>query len=158
MTVTTLDGFDLELAARRAIPTGFPAPDQVPLLALLRATPLTEEQVQEVVRNIAEVAAPADIEDPITRDDIEASISEVTNHDARTGEHRAGWRNWLPRGSRSPTSPDSSRLPPPWRPPCSLACETLASSVRSSAQASSNRLPGLALGTRLSTLLSHFGG
>ena len=67
---------------RAGYPDGVPGPDQVPLLALLRATPLTEEQVQEVVRNIAEVAAPADIEDPITRDDIEASITEVTHHDA----------------------------------------------------------------------------
>ena len=35
-----------------------------------------------VVAASREVAAPADIEEPITRDDIEASISEVTNHDA----------------------------------------------------------------------------
>ena len=81
MTVTTLMASILNWL-RAGYPDGVPGPDQVPLLALLRATPLTEEQVQEVVRNIAEVAAPADIEEPITRDDIEASISEVTNHDA----------------------------------------------------------------------------
>lgn len=33
-------------------PDGVPGPDRVPLLALLRSTPLTEEQIKEVVRNI----------------------------------------------------------------------------------------------------------
>ena len=44
---------------RAGYPEGVPGPDRVPLLALLRATPLTEEQVAEVVRNIAEASAPA---------------------------------------------------------------------------------------------------
>lgn len=67
---------------RAGYPEGVPGTDRVPLLALLRATPLTEEQVAEVVRNIAEAAAPADIDDPIKRDDIAEFIAEVTDHDA----------------------------------------------------------------------------
>lgn len=67
---------------RAGYPEGVPGSDRVPLLALLHATPLTDDQVKEVVRNIAEVAAPADVEDPITRDVIAAFISEVTEHDA----------------------------------------------------------------------------
>jgi hypothetical protein len=67
---------------RAGYPEGVPGTDRVPLLALLRATPLTEEQVAEVVRNIAEASAPADIEDPIERDDIAEFIAEVAHHDA----------------------------------------------------------------------------
>ena len=67
---------------RAGYPEGVPGPDRVPLLALLRAIPLTEEQVAEVVRNIAEASAPADIDDPIERDDIAAFIADVTHHDA----------------------------------------------------------------------------
>ncbi|MDV3127073.1 DUF3349 domain-containing protein [Mycobacterium sp. 21AC1] len=67
---------------RAGYPEGVPGTDRVPLLALLRSTPLTEDQIKEVVGKIAEVAAPADVEDPITRDVIEAFISEVTQHDA----------------------------------------------------------------------------
>src|SRR5262245_28763843 len=37
---------------RAGYPQGVPGPDRVPLLALLRATPLTEDQIKEVVRNI----------------------------------------------------------------------------------------------------------
>lgn len=66
---------------RAGYPDGVPGPDRVPLLALLRTTPLIEDEIQEVVRNIAEAAAPADINDPITRDDIEAFIAEYTQHD-----------------------------------------------------------------------------
>lgn len=67
---------------RAGYPEGVPGTDRVPLLALLRATPLSEEQVAEVVRNIAEASAPADIDDPIERDDIAEFIAEVTDHDA----------------------------------------------------------------------------
>lgn len=80
MTVTSLMASIVNWL-RAGYPDGVPGPDRVPLLALLRSTPLTEEQVQEVVCNIAEAAAPADVEEPITRDDIEESIAEVTNHD-----------------------------------------------------------------------------
>lgn len=67
---------------RAGYPDGVPGPDRVPLLALLRSTPLTEDEIKEIVRNIAEAAAPADIDDPITRDDITAFIAEFTHHDA----------------------------------------------------------------------------
>lgn len=67
---------------RAGYPEGVPGTDRVPLLALLRATPLTEEQVAEVVRNIAEASAPADVDDPIDRDDIATFIADVTDHDA----------------------------------------------------------------------------
>jgi hypothetical protein len=67
---------------RAGYPEGVPGTDRVPLLALLRATPLTEEQVAEVVRNIAEAAAPADVDDPINRDEIAEFIADVTDHDA----------------------------------------------------------------------------
>ncbi|MGW0158019.1 DUF3349 domain-containing protein [Mycobacterium sp. NPDC003323] len=66
---------------RAGYPDGVPGPDRVPLLALLRATPLSEDELREVVRNIAEASAPADIDDPITRDDIETFIAEYTRHD-----------------------------------------------------------------------------
>ena len=67
---------------RAGYPEGVPGPDRVPLLALLRATPLTEDQVAEVVRNIAEASAPADVDNPIERDDIAEFIADVTHHDA----------------------------------------------------------------------------
>jgi hypothetical protein len=67
---------------RAGYPEGVPGTDRVPLLALLRSTPLTEAQVAEIVRNIAEASAPADVDDPIERDDIAEFIAEVTEHDA----------------------------------------------------------------------------
>jgi hypothetical protein len=66
---------------RAGYPEGVPGPDRVPLLALLRQTPLTEGQIKEVIRNIAEAKAPASEADPIDKDEIESFISEVTNHD-----------------------------------------------------------------------------
>jgi hypothetical protein len=67
---------------RAGYPEGVPGPDRVPLLALLRQTPLTEGELKEVIRNITEVKAPASIDDPIDKDEIETFISEVTNYDA----------------------------------------------------------------------------
>ena len=37
---------------RAGYPDGVPGPDRVPLLSLLRSTPLTEDQVKEIVRTI----------------------------------------------------------------------------------------------------------
>ena len=37
---------------RAGYPGGVPGPDRVPLLALLRNTPLSEDEVREVVREI----------------------------------------------------------------------------------------------------------
>ena len=66
---------------RAGYPEGVPGADRVPLLALLRATPLTEEEVRQVVRNLAgDARVTADGE--ITRDEIAEFISEVTHHDA----------------------------------------------------------------------------
>ena len=66
---------------RAGYPEGVPGEDRVPLLALLRATPLTEDQIKEVVRNITATDSAA-LADGIGKDEIEAFISEVTNHDA----------------------------------------------------------------------------
>jgi hypothetical protein len=67
---------------RAGYPEGVPGPDRVPLLALLRATPLTEDQVKEVVRNLTDTDAGALSDGEITRDEIAEFISDVTSHDA----------------------------------------------------------------------------
>ena len=67
---------------RAGYPQGVPGPDRVPLLALLRATPLTEEQVKEVVRQITAADSAALADGTITEDEIEAFIKDVTHHDA----------------------------------------------------------------------------
>jgi Protein of unknown function (DUF3349) len=66
---------------RAGYPEGVPGPDRVPLLALLRRTPLTEDQIKEVVREIAadDSAGKAGV---IDADEIEAFIEDVTHHDA----------------------------------------------------------------------------
>jgi Protein of unknown function (DUF3349) len=84
---------------RGGYPEGVPGPDRVPLLALLRATPLTEDQVKEVVRNITAGDTGATSDSDITRDDIAEFIEDVTNHDAGPENiarvaaklHAAGW-------------------------------------------------------------------
>ncbi len=67
---------------RAGYPEGVPGPDRVPLLALLRATPLTEDQLKEVVRNLTDSGAGASVDGEITRDEIAEFISDVTQHDA----------------------------------------------------------------------------
>jgi Protein of unknown function (DUF3349) len=68
---------------RAGYPEGVPGPDRVPLLALLRSTPLTEEQIKEVVRNIAaEQGSPATVDHAIDRDEIAQFISDMTHYDA----------------------------------------------------------------------------
>ena len=67
---------------RAGYPEGVPGEDRVPLLALLRATPLTEDQIKEVVRHITAPDSTAGADGEITKDEIEAFISEVTHHDA----------------------------------------------------------------------------
>ena len=67
---------------RAGYPEGVPGPDRVPLLSLLRATPLTEEQLKEVIRNITAADSAALADGAIDHDEIEAFISEVTHHDA----------------------------------------------------------------------------
>jgi len=59
-------------------PDGVPGPDRVALLALLRSTPLTDEQVSEVVDAIDE-----EIDgNPVDRDVIADFISDMTHYDA----------------------------------------------------------------------------
>ncbi len=64
-------------------PNGVPGPDRVPLMALLRSTPLTEDQIREVVRHItAKEGSPETIDHPIDRDEIAEFISDMTQFDA----------------------------------------------------------------------------
>jgi hypothetical protein len=58
-------------------PEGVPGPDRVPLLALLRSTPLTEDQITEVVDSIDE-----EVEGEVNRDVISDFISDMTQYDA----------------------------------------------------------------------------
>jgi hypothetical protein len=67
---------------RVGYPDGVPGPDRVPLLALLRATPLTEDQIKEVVRNITADGSTATADRSIDEDEIAAFIKDVTHHDA----------------------------------------------------------------------------
>jgi len=68
---------------RAGYPEGVPGPDRVPLLALLRSTPLSEDQVREVVRHITtEEGSPESIDHAIDRDEIAEFISDMTHYDA----------------------------------------------------------------------------
>ena len=67
---------------RSGYPEGVPGTDRVPLLALLRETPLTEDQIKEVIRHITAPDSTAIADNTITGDEIEAFIAEVTHHDA----------------------------------------------------------------------------
>ena len=59
-------------------PQGVPGPDQVALFALLQATPLTKEQLEEVVHKITKKS---DSDEPINREEIAKFITETTHHD-----------------------------------------------------------------------------
>jgi hypothetical protein len=64
-------------------PDGVPGPDRVPLMALLRSTPLTDDQIKEVVRHIAAAdGSPETTDHPIDRDEIAEFISDMTHFDA----------------------------------------------------------------------------
>jgi hypothetical protein len=58
-------------------PEGVPGPDRVPLLALLRSTPLTADQITEVVDAIDE-----EVDGEVDRDVIADFISDMTQYDA----------------------------------------------------------------------------
>lgn len=66
---------------RAGYPNGVPGPDRVPLLALLRATPLTEDQIKEVVANLTAKDSPA-LHGGISEDEIAEFIKDVSHHDA----------------------------------------------------------------------------
>jgi hypothetical protein len=63
-------------------PQGVPGPDQVPLLALLRSTPLTPEQLKEVVANLTADGSDTVADGKIDGNEIAEKISELTHHDA----------------------------------------------------------------------------
>ncbi len=67
---------------RAGYPEGVPGPDRVPLLALLRNTPLTEDEVKEVVRHITDAESKVPSDHTIDHDEIAAFIEEHTHHDA----------------------------------------------------------------------------
>src|SRR6478672_12724281 len=81
VTTTTLQHSILNWL-RAGYPEGVPGPDRVPLLALLRATPLTEDQVKEVVKNLTADGSTAVADGSIDDDEIATFISDVTHHDA----------------------------------------------------------------------------
>jgi len=66
---------------RAGYPAGVPGPDRVPLLALLRNTPLSEDEVKEVVREIIAEERKAPVGHAIDRDEIEQFIEGVAHHD-----------------------------------------------------------------------------
>ncbi|HPY24079.1 MAG TPA: DUF3349 domain-containing protein [Mycobacterium sp.] len=67
---------------RAGYPGGVPGPDRVPLLSLLRSTPLTDDEIKEVVRQIAATEARAAEGHLIDSDEIEAFVEGLTHHDA----------------------------------------------------------------------------
>ena len=66
---------------RAGYPGGVPGPDRVPLLALLRNTPLTEDEIREVVREISASESGAPPGHVIDADEIETFIEGVAHHD-----------------------------------------------------------------------------
>jgi uncharacterized protein DUF3349 len=71
-------------------PQGVPGPDQIPLLALLRSTPLTPEQLQEVVHKLTADGSEAVADGKIDGNEIAEKISELTHHDAGPENVRRG--------------------------------------------------------------------
>jgi hypothetical protein len=63
-------------------PQGVPGPDQVPLFALLRSTPLTPDQIKEVVTELTATGSGAGADGLVDGNEIAEKISELTNHDA----------------------------------------------------------------------------
>ncbi|OBF53587.1 hypothetical protein A5787_05565 [Mycobacterium sp. 852002-50816_SCH5313054-b] len=61
-------------------PQGVPGPDQVALFALLKSTPLTQDQLEEVVHNIISKHK-AEGDGTVDRDEIEKFISETTHRE-----------------------------------------------------------------------------
>lgn len=63
-------------------PEGVPATDRVALFALLRSTPLSEDQLNEVVAHITANGSPQLADGVIDRSEIAESITETTHRDA----------------------------------------------------------------------------
>lgn len=60
-------------------PQGVPGPDQVALFALLRSTPLTDEQLIEVAHNIAAKQSRPGADGVVSREEIAEFITEATH-------------------------------------------------------------------------------
>jgi hypothetical protein len=67
---------------RAGYPEGVPGPDRVPLFALLRSTPLTPDQVKEVLANLTGPGSHSADDGVIDGNEIAEKISELTHHDA----------------------------------------------------------------------------
>ncbi|MFN8070499.1 MAG: DUF3349 domain-containing protein [Mycobacterium sp.] len=65
---------------RAGYPGGVPGPDRVPLLALLRNTPLTDDEVKEVVREITAHEKELLEDGVLNHDEIESFIEGVAHH------------------------------------------------------------------------------
>jgi hypothetical protein len=63
-------------------PQGVPGPDQVPLFALLRSTPLTHDQIKEVVTNLTAEGSDEAGGAIVDGNEIAEKISNLTHHDA----------------------------------------------------------------------------
>lgn len=66
---------------RAGYPGGVPGPDRVPLLALLRNTPLSEDEIRDIVRDILAEEEVAPAGHKIDHDEIERFISDHVHHD-----------------------------------------------------------------------------
>ncbi|CQD09912.1 putative endoIII-related endonuclease [Mycobacterium lentiflavum] len=62
-------------------PQGVPGPDQVALFALLRSTPLTQEQLEEVAHNIAAKESQPGADGVVSRAEIVEFIEKTTHTD-----------------------------------------------------------------------------
>ena len=58
-----------------------PGPDRVPLFALLRSTPLTPDQLKEIVGNLTSKSSAAAADGVIDGNEIAETIAELTHHD-----------------------------------------------------------------------------
>lgn len=84
---------------RAGYPNGIPGPDRVPMLALLRNTPLSEDELKQVVRDIAAAESTAEAGHEIDHDEIEQFIEGVAHHPGNPDDVRrvaaklaaAGW-------------------------------------------------------------------
>ena len=66
---------------RAGYPSGVPGPDRVPLLSLLRNTPLTDDEIKQVVREISASKDEILADGVVDHDEIEKFIEGVAHHD-----------------------------------------------------------------------------
>jgi hypothetical protein len=84
---------------RAGYPGGVPGPDRVPLLSLLKNTPLTEDEIKEVVREITAHESEVKRDGVVDYDEIEHFIQGVAHHEGGPANVRlvaaklaaAGW-------------------------------------------------------------------